>query len=95
MTQRDDTRHNLRLTASLHKRLKLSAVENERSMNAEINIRLDRSFASDPALLIAEVLKPVASLSEADRERVGELLIDLGSILSKTGKPKSGAKGGG
>lgn len=84
MTQREDPRHNLRLTPELQKKLKHAAIDHGRSMNAEILTRLEGSFAPDPAAMLVEALRPVSALSDGDRKRVGELLIDLGSILSKT-----------
>lgn len=86
MSQREDPRHNLRLTPELHKRLKLAAVENERSMNAEITVRLERSFEPEPLTALAEALRPLAKLSDGDRARAGELLIEFGSLLAKSGK---------
>lgn len=83
MPQRDDPRHNLRMPPELQKKLKHSAIDAGRSMNAEIVTRLERSFDPDPAAMIAEALQPIASLSESDRRKVGQLLADIGSILSK------------
>jgi hypothetical protein len=84
MPQNDDPpRHNLRLTPELKAKLGHAAIDNRRSMNAEIVERLNRSFEPDPAALIAQALRPVAGLTDADRQKVGELLAAIGSILSK------------
>jgi hypothetical protein len=53
-------------------------------MNSEILARLERSFEPDPAELIARALEPVGALTDDDRKKVGELLADLGSILTKS-----------
>lgn len=88
MTQSDDhPRHNLRLTPDLKAKLGHSAIDNGRSMNAEIVQRLERSFAPDPAVLIVEALAPVAALSDDDRRQVGEMLRGIGSILAKPVQP--------
>jgi hypothetical protein len=52
-------------------------------MNAEILARLEKSFSPDPAALFIEALLPAASLSDDDRRKVGQLLAELGAILSK------------
>lgn len=83
MPPHDDPRHNLRLTPDLQKKLKHSAFDGGRSMNAEILARLERSFEPDPGTMMAEALRPVASMSEGERLKVGQLLVDLGALLSK------------
>lgn len=83
MPPQDDPRHNLRLTKALKVRLAHSAIDNGRSMNAEILARLDHSFDPDPAAQLATLLTPVAGLSDAERQRVGELLASLGGLLAK------------
>jgi len=90
MPQREDPRHNLRLPPELKAKLGHSAIDTGRSMNAEILARLEQSFAPDPSALLATALQPVGSMSDADRARVGQLLIDLGAILAKSKTPKQG-----
>ncbi|WP_165900039.1 Arc family DNA-binding protein [Borborobacter arsenicus] len=67
MSQSDPPSFHLRLTLPLQKQIKLAAVENERSMNAEILARLERSFSVDAA----------------DRAKAVKLLADALSILDK------------
>jgi hypothetical protein len=67
MSQSDPPSFHLRLTPPLQKRIKLAAVENERSMNAEILARLERSFAEN----------------DVDRAKAVKLLADAISLLDK------------
>lgn len=91
MPQREDPRHNLRLPLELQKKLKHSAIDRGRSMNAEILVRLEKSFEPDPAGLIVEALHPVASLSPDKRKRAGQLIAELGLILAEDGsRPEEG-----
>lgn len=83
MTQREDPRHNLRFTHDLKARLRHAAIDNGRSLNAEILDRLERSFAPDPASQLVEALRPVARLNDEDRQELGRLLAGIGAILSK------------
>lgn len=69
MPQSDAPSFHVRLPASLLKRLKITAVENERSMNAEIAARLERSF----------------DLDANDRGKAVALLTDALSILKGSG----------
>ncbi|TPK14138.1 Arc family DNA-binding protein [Mesorhizobium sp. B2-5-11] len=57
----------VRVPPLLLKQLKLAAVENDRSMNAEISARLERSF----------------SIDDADRAEALKLLNEVISILDK------------
>ncbi|WP_136617025.1 MULTISPECIES: Arc family DNA-binding protein [Mesorhizobium] len=82
MPQGDDPRHNLRLTPALKTRLAHAAIDSGRSMNAEILARLEHSFAPDPAAQIAEVLRPLAGLNDAQRHKVAELLTAAGIIMA-------------
>jgi hypothetical protein len=82
MPQRDDPRHNLRMPPVLKAKLAHSAIDNNRSMNAEILARLEGSFAPDPAQLLVDTLRPLAAMNEADRARLAALLIEAGAILS-------------
>ncbi|RWL21949.1 MAG: Arc family DNA-binding protein [Mesorhizobium sp.] len=47
MPPQDRTTIHIRITPSLLKRLKIAAAEGERSMNAEVAARLERSFTDD------------------------------------------------
>lgn len=83
MATNEDPRHNLRLTPALRKRLAHAAIDNGRSMNAEILARLEKSFEPDPVAQLVDALKPVASLSDEDRAEIGRLLVAIGIILRK------------
>jgi hypothetical protein len=83
MSQRDDPRHNLRLTPELKAKLGHASIDSGRSMNAEIIARLDQSFAPDPISRLVEALEPIASLDDQDRRKLGQLLSEVGSILTK------------
>lgn len=83
MEDRDEPRHNLRLTPELKAKLGHARIDNGRSMNAEILARLEKSFEPDPAAMIAEALRSVAALSDEDRQQVGIMLAGIGAILAK------------
>lgn len=68
MSQSNPPSFHLRLTPPLLKRIKLAAVENERSMNAEILARLERSFGDN----------------DADRTKAIRLLSDAISLLDNS-----------
>lgn len=87
MNGKDDPRHNLRLTAELKARLQHAAIDNGRSVNAEILTRLERSFALEPAALIAEALRPLASLSDDDRRAVVDHLTSAALLLRRDQRP--------
>lgn len=65
----DPPSFHVRLTAALQKRLKISAAENERSMNAEIVARLERSF----------------DLTDAERDKAKALLTEALAIIDRGG----------
>ncbi|NGO50472.1 Arc family DNA-binding protein [Allomesorhizobium camelthorni] len=69
MPQPDKPSFHLRLTPALRKRIRVAAAENERSINAEIAARLERSFSPD----------------DEDRSKAVRLLTDALSILDKGG----------
>jgi hypothetical protein len=81
--QPDDTRHNLRLPKALKIKLGHARADSGRSMNAEILARLEQSFVPDPAAKLADLMTPIASLSDEDRRELGQLLAKVGSILAK------------
>lgn len=66
MSQADPSFH-LRLPVGLQKRLKRSAIDNDRSLNAEILARLERSYSDD----------------ESDRAQVAKLLAEALGLLDK------------
>lgn len=70
MSQSEPPSFHLRLPSPLQKKLKLAAVESDRSMTAEIVARLERTFAAD----------------DTDRAKAVKLLTDALSILDKGGK---------
>lgn len=72
MSQQDQPSFHLRLPPSLQKQIKLAAVENERSITAEIVARLERTFTDN----------------DADRAKAVKLLADALSILDKGGKKR-------
>jgi hypothetical protein len=67
MPQPDNPSFHLRLTPALRKQIKLAAAQNERSINAEIQARLERSFVID----------------DADRVQALKLLTEVVSLLDK------------
>lgn len=83
MPQSEDPRHNLRMPSELKKKLAHSAVDQGRSMNAEILARLEGSFAPSPMLEVQNLLRSVVSLSDEDRKEVAGLLSRAADILSK------------
>ncbi|NEI60945.1 Arc family DNA-binding protein [Rhizobium leguminosarum] len=83
MPQLDDPRHNLRLPADLKKKLAHSAVDNGRSMNAEILARLEASFAPAPIREIENLLKTITTLDEDDRAEAFSLLARASDILAR------------
>jgi hypothetical protein len=66
MPAQDRLTIHIRLTPSLLKRIKLAAVENERSLNAEVTSRLERSF----------------SIDDSGRDAALKLLADVAAIIS-------------
>jgi hypothetical protein len=68
---------------ALRTKLGHAAIDSGRSMNAEILARLEASFTPDPGTLIATALQPIGGLSDADRERIGALLKEVGDLLSQ------------
>lgn len=85
MPQHDDPRHNLRLPADLKSKLAHAAIDNGRSVNAEILARLERSFAPDPLREIESLMRSIAILDGADRERAVNALADFAALLG--GRP--------
>lgn len=83
MPQRDDPRHNLRLPPELKAKLGHAAIDNGRSMNAEILARLEDSFAPDATSQIVDLLRGVPALTDNDRLTLGKLLVTAGSILTR------------
>lgn len=83
----DDPRHNLRLTKALKTRLQHAAIDNGRSVNAEILARLETSFAPDPAAQLAEAIKPLSFLNDKDRAAALEHLAQAAALMGKAVKP--------
>ena len=83
MPQRDDPRHNLRLPPELKAKLGHAAIDNGRSVNAEILARLEQSFAPDATSQIVDLLRSVPSLTDNEKLTLGKLLVTAGSILTK------------
>lgn len=79
----DDPRHNLRMTLDLQKRLKHAAIENHRSLNAEIVARLELSF-SGPLVQLAEALRVAFTYEHAlPRDRVARFYRELADLLER------------
>lgn len=89
MPERDESRHNLRLPPELKAKLAHAAIDTNRSVNGEILARLERSFEPDPLAEIAELLRSLASLDEADRAKAVDMLADLAGVLAKGGARRS------
>ncbi|WP_051509087.1 Arc family DNA-binding protein [Rhizobium favelukesii] len=83
MPQIDDPRHNLRLPLELKRKIAHSAVDNGRSMNAEILARLEASFAPDTKREIENLLKTIADLKASDQKEAFDLLAKATEILSQ------------
>ncbi|MBB3411257.1 hypothetical protein FHT87_005210 [Rhizobium sp. BK316] len=83
MPQHEDPRHNLRLPPELKKKLAHSAVDNGRSMNAEILSRLEKSFDPSPINDVSAALRGVLALDDADRAEAAALLSKIAAILAK------------
>lgn len=67
MSQSDPPSFHIRLSPALMKRIKLAAVENNRSINAEMAVRLENSFA----------------LAESSRQEIRDLLSEAIAVLDK------------
>lgn len=67
MAAQDRLTIHIRVTPALLKRMKLAAVGNDRSLNAEVTSRLERSF----------------SLDDADRDAVLKLLAEAVTIIDR------------
>lgn len=84
MPQPNDPRHNLRLPPELKKKLAHSAVDNGRSMNAEILARLEASFTPETKREIENLLRSFAELEPGERAKAFSLLASVAEILSKS-----------
>ncbi|TPN44423.1 Arc family DNA-binding protein [Mesorhizobium sp. B1-1-4] len=69
MPQSEPPSFHVRLTHALMKRIKLAAVENQRSINAEIAARLENSF----------------DLDDGERQQLRAILTDARKVLDKGG----------
>ena len=62
----------------------LQAARGRNSLNTEIVERLERSIESDPAMQIADLLRPVlSSLSDADQAKLVKLIGGAVQIVEK------------
>ncbi|TIL34277.1 hypothetical protein [Mesorhizobium sp.] len=87
MSLPDPPSFHLRLSPEL--KAKLLAAKGRNSLNKEILERLDRTFDPDPALRLAEILRPVlASLAEEDRAKMLDLTASAVDILAKASTRK-------
>jgi hypothetical protein len=81
MPQPDPPSFHLRLPPEL--KAKLQAAKGGNSLNAEIVQRLERSLAPDPALHLAQALRPfLANLSEHEQAKLVNLAAEAAEILS-------------
>ena len=83
MPQPEDPRHNLRLSLELQKKLKHAAVDNGRSMNAEILDRLERSFEPAPLQSLETLLNHILSSDEKSRSDALTALATIATVLAK------------
>jgi hypothetical protein len=83
MAKIEDPRHNLRLPLDLKSRLAHSAIDNNRSMNAEILARLESSFAPHTKREIENLLRTFGELDPETRKEALALLAKAAEILSK------------
>lgn len=72
MAAKDRFTIHIRITPDLLKRIKIAAASNMRSMNAEVEARLERSFPLD----------------DIDRDEALRLLADVASIIDKGRAPR-------
>lgn len=83
----EQPRFNLRLTPDIQAELERAKKASGRSMNREILDRLARSFAPDPALQLADSIRPILDkMEEDDQRKVVAMVADTFAILAK--KPK-------
>lgn len=83
MAHIDDPRHNLRLPLELKSKLAHSAIDNGRSMNAEILARLEASFAPETTREIEHLLRTFSELDSITRKEAFGLLARAAEIISK------------
>lgn len=84
MADSDRPRFNLRLTPELEALVHQSSRKNGRSKNAEILAALEWRYHRDPALEIAEAMRPLLdSLSEEQRGQLVEIVTDLARGAAK------------
>ncbi|TIN76744.1 hypothetical protein [Mesorhizobium sp.] len=87
MSLPDPPSFHLRLSPEL--KAKLLAAKGRNSLNKEILERLDRTFDPDPALRLAEILRPVlAILAEDDRAKMLDLTASAVDIFKKASTRK-------
>ena len=85
MPQPDPPSFHLRLPPELKD--KLQSVRGGNSLNTEIVQRLERSLEPDPAMRLANALRPLlASLTDDERDRFVSLAIDAAGILAASGR---------
>lgn len=82
MSPPDPPSFHLRLPPRL--KAQLQAARGANSLNSEIVDRLERSFDPDPALRLAEIMRPfLAELTDEDRAHLLDLASGLVDILAK------------
>ncbi len=87
MSEPDQPSFHVRFFAGLKERLE--AVRGARSLNREINERLERSFETDAAGDLAQALRPLLDrIEEADRARFVELVSAAIDIMAKQKRAK-------
>ncbi|TIW09550.1 MAG: Arc family DNA-binding protein [Mesorhizobium sp.] len=87
MSKPEPPSFHLRLPTEL--KAKLQAARGRNSLNQEIVDRLERSLDPDPAMQVADVLRPLlASLDESARTEMARLLCEMLAVIAK--RPKRG-----
>lgn len=86
-------RFNLRLTPDLKADLTRARAESGRSMNAEILARLSLTFNPDPAMKLADAIRPaLEEVPEGDRSKFVDLAVDAIGILGHGRRRKKPSK---
>lgn len=71
----------MRLPPDLKAKLQHAAIDGNRSMNAEILSRLERSFEPDPLAEIAGFLRATSAVGEADQARIMDMLTQIAGLI--------------
>lgn len=88
MKEPNDAQLKIRISAELKSAIQHAAIDNGRSLNAEIWARLQRSVDAAPGGTEAydrfvAMIMDFSSLSQQDRERIVEIVTEAGTILGR------------